>query len=98
MCTPFGHCRSTLALAALAAHDEAYQPPGDEDLLTGREWVERYLLPLSRTDLLADHLRLGSEVLAVGKDELLRGDCLAAAPVLRVAHPRMRSPSMVQHP
>ena len=78
MFAPFGQCHSTLALAALSAHDSTYQPPGDDELLTGREWAERYLLPLSRTDLLSDHLRLGCEVLAVGKDELLKGDCLPA--------------------
>ena len=74
MLTPFGTNRSPLGLAALEAQDESYEPPPDDALLTGREWVERYLAPLSQTDLLADHLRTQTTVLAIGKEELLKGD------------------------
>jgi threonine dehydrogenase-like Zn-dependent dehydrogenase len=74
MFTPFGMNRSPLGLAALAAQDEAYRPPADDELLTGRQWRERYLVPLSQTDLLADHLRLGQRVLRVGKEQLLKGE------------------------
>jgi thioredoxin reductase len=74
MFTPFGMNRSPLGLAALAAHDAGYVPPPDDEMLTGRAWAERYLIPLSQTDLLADHVRLGCEVLAVGKDEILKTD------------------------
>jgi thioredoxin reductase len=74
MFTPFGMNRTTLGLAAVQAHNESYQPPADDNLLTGREWIERYLLPLAGTDLLGDHLRLNTRVVAVGKEELLKGD------------------------
>ena len=74
MFTPFGMNRSPLGLAALAAQDESYQPPADDALLTGHEWADRYLVPLSQTDLLADHLRLFTRVLHVGKEELLKSD------------------------
>jgi thioredoxin reductase len=70
MFTPFGMNRSPLGLTALHAQDGSYAPPGDDELLTGREWVERYLAPLSQTDLLADHLRLGTRVIRVGKGEI----------------------------
>ena len=50
MFTPFGMNRSPLGLAAIQAQDETYQPPADDELLTGNEWIDRYLLPLSRTD------------------------------------------------
>jgi thioredoxin reductase len=73
MFSPFGLNRSPLGLAALRAQDEEYQAPGDEELLTGREWVERYLLPLSHTDLLSDHLQLGADVLGVSRRDLLKG-------------------------
>lgn len=72
MFTPFHQNRSLLGWAAIQAHDETYQPPADDTLLTGNEWVERYLLPLSQTDLLSDHLQPGVEVLAVGKEEMLK--------------------------
>lgn len=70
MFTPFALNRSLLGLTALRAQDEGYVPPGGDDLLTGREWVERYLKPLSQTDLLADHLRLDTRVVRVGKGEI----------------------------
>lgn len=74
MFTPFGMNRSPLGLAAIAAHDEAYRPPADDELLTGQAWRERYLLPLSQTDLLADHIKLGQRVLRVGKESVLKGE------------------------
>jgi thioredoxin reductase len=74
MFTPFGMNRSPLGLAAIEAQDETYRPPNDDELLTGREWAKRYLLPLSQTDLLSDHLRTNTTVVAIGKEELLKGD------------------------
>ncbi len=74
MFTPFSTNRTTLGLAAIQAHDESYKPPADDDLLTGRQWIDQYLLPLAETDLLSDHLRLNTSVLAVGKEELLKSD------------------------
>jgi thioredoxin reductase len=67
MFSPFGHNRSTLGLAALAAQDDAYRLPPDDALLSGEQWAQRYLIPLSQTDLLADHLRTGCTVLAVAR-------------------------------
>jgi thioredoxin reductase len=74
MFTPFGMNRTALGLAAIQAQDESYRPPPDDAILTGHEWVDRYLLPLSETDLLSDHLRLRTGVLGIGKEELLKGD------------------------
>jgi thioredoxin reductase len=76
MFSPFGMNRSTLGLAALRAQNESYAPPGDEEFLTGLEYTDRYLLPLSQTDLLADHLKLGIEVIGVGRPELLKGEAI----------------------
>jgi thioredoxin reductase len=70
MFTPFGMNRSPLGLSALRAQDESYLPPAEEELLTGREWASRYLAPLSQTDLLADHLRLNTKVIRIGKGEV----------------------------
>lgn len=72
--SPFGQLSSPLGLAALRAQDEAYVPPPLDLCLTGRQWLENYVLPLSQTDLLVDHLRLSTTVLAVGKERLLRVD------------------------
>jgi hypothetical protein len=74
MFSPFGMNRSPLGLAALKAQDASYQPPGDDQLLTGREFADRYLIPLSQSDLLIDNLHERTEVVAVGRDGLLPGD------------------------
>ena len=74
MFSPFAMNSSPLGLAALQAQDPGYAPPGDGDLLTGREYAARYLLPVSRTDLLADHLKLNTTVLSVTHEDLLKGE------------------------
>jgi hypothetical protein len=71
---PFSDNASSLGLAAIQAQDEGYQPPAADALLTGDQWIASYLLPLAQTDLVADHLRLQTEVLAIGKEEMLKGD------------------------
>jgi thioredoxin reductase len=76
MFTPFGMNRSPLGLTAIRAQDESYAPPGDDELLTGREWTRRYLAPLAQTDLLADHLRLSTRVMRVGKGEIHKEEML----------------------
>jgi threonine dehydrogenase-like Zn-dependent dehydrogenase len=48
--------------------------PGDDALLTGPEMVERVLLPLSRSPLLYDRIRLRHRVLAVGRAGFNRKD------------------------
>ena len=49
--------RSRLGLAAIGAQRPSWTPPDDEAVLSGRELVEGYYLPLSQTDLLADDWR-----------------------------------------
>jgi thioredoxin reductase len=72
--TPWRMNHTPLGLAALAAQDPDWRPPADDDLLTGRELAERYLLPLARSDLLVDHIHEQTEVLAVGREGLLKHD------------------------
>ena len=72
--TPFGMNRSPLGLAALAAQDETYQPPDDDTLLTGTEFVERYLVPLAQTDLLSDAVKERAAVIAIGREGIRKTD------------------------
>jgi hypothetical protein len=74
MFTPFAMNSSPLGLAALQAQDDNYRPPAADAMLTGREWVEQYLLPLSQTDLLADSIRPQTEVLGIGRSRYLKSD------------------------
>lgn len=69
MFSPFQQNSSSLGLAALRAQDPDYQPPKPDQQLIGRQWAEQYLIPLSETDLLADHIRTHSQALAVERLE-----------------------------
>jgi thioredoxin reductase len=74
MFSPFGMNASSLGRAALEAQDDQYLAPANDALLTGAEWRDRYLLPLSQTDLLSDHLRLRSAVVAIARDGYLKSE------------------------
>ena len=74
MFTPFERLRSPLGLAALTAQDPAWKPPAEDALLTGQEWAQHYLIPLSQSDLLIDGLHEQSEVLSIGREGLLQGE------------------------
>ncbi len=74
MFSPFRMNRSSLGLAALAAQDPDYSAPDEEALLTGREWVQRYLLPLSQTDLLHGCVCENTRVVQVGRNEVVKTD------------------------
>ena len=65
MFSPFQHICSPLGLAALRAQNADYRPPLADARLTGRQWLDDYLSPLSHTDLLADHIVCGATVLGV---------------------------------
>jgi cation diffusion facilitator CzcD-associated flavoprotein CzcO len=69
MDSPFSANRTTLGLAAIQAQDESYRRPGDEEVLTRQEWLDRYLLPLAQTDLIADHLRVNTTVVGVEREQ-----------------------------
>jgi thioredoxin reductase len=49
-----------------------------EGLPTGAEYVTRYLEPLAASPLLAGRVHLGSEVVAVSRGRLLKGDAIAS--------------------
>ncbi len=74
MFTPFAANASPLGLKALATQDDDWKQPASDAYLTGREFAERYLLPLARSDLLVDCLHERTEVLAVGRGELLKSE------------------------
>jgi hypothetical protein len=60
---------SPLGIAALAAQQPDWSQPTPESLLPGRELAEMYFLPLARSDLLADSVLAGCEVLSIERDE-----------------------------
>jgi thioredoxin reductase len=74
MFSPFAMNRSPLGIAALKAQDEQATLPSDDALLTGREYAEQYLVPLAKSDLLAECIHEDVEVLHIGRDGILKSD------------------------
>jgi hypothetical protein len=56
-----------LGLAALAAQGTAGEAIDEQVHVTYRDYVERYLLPVARTDLLYDSVQINSPVLSVSR-------------------------------
>ena len=71
MFTPFSMNRSSLAVAAIQAQGSTRLPP-DDAALTGSQWRNQYLVPLSRTDLLAASIYEHTIVLDVGRQSILK--------------------------
>jgi thioredoxin reductase len=70
--TPWSANVTPLGLAALQAQDEAWQPPQLDEHPTCGELVERYVSPLAHSDLIEDGLHEQTEVVAVGRPNLLK--------------------------
>ena len=79
MFSPFGMNRSTLGQAAIIAQFPNSSLPPDDAILTGREWSEVYLKPLSQTDLIAESFRENRKVHSVGRPGLLKADHVGKA-------------------
>ncbi len=77
--SPFGMNVTPLGRAAVLRDKSRADLPTDGDCITGREHVARYLEPLAQSVALRDSLRLGVQVLQVGRRGLLR-DELAGDP------------------
>lgn len=70
--TPWRLNVSARARAALAR--EGVEPPDGEACPTGGELVDRVLRPLSRLPMVGERLRLGTRVIAISRDRLLKSD------------------------
>jgi Pyridine nucleotide-disulphide oxidoreductase len=66
--TPFEMNSSALGLSALAT--QTGEPPKirADEYHTGKDWVDKYLMPLAKSDLLCDCFRTMTTVLAVSRD------------------------------
>jgi hypothetical protein len=66
---PFQQLASTLGVAALRAQNPDWLPPAGDEQLTPTKWQASYLAPLAETDLIADVLKLSTEVMAIRRNE-----------------------------
>ncbi len=64
---PWGMATTSLGLAALEAQGTASDFPADDVCCSYREYVEKYLLPVARTDLLYDGVQINSPVVSISR-------------------------------
>jgi len=72
--SPFGMNASSWGREALAHANSTPLQLTDQSLLTGREFADAYLLPLSRLPRLSGHVYEGVEVLSIGRSRTWKGD------------------------
>ena len=61
-------------MESLSGFDPGWTLPENGTLRTGREYVENYLHPLSRLPALRDRILTDTEVIALGREGLLKKD------------------------
>lgn len=70
MFSPFGMNASERGRRSVS--DAGHTVPADNELLTGHEFCDRYLVPLSGVPELRDRIRLGADVLSIGRRHCLK--------------------------
>lgn len=70
--SPFATNSTPLGRARLQDDHPHYDLPAENEILTGREHVASYLLPLSQSPLLREHIRTETTVLQVGRRGFLK--------------------------
>lgn len=60
-------CTSSLGLAALEAQEKPCSLPLRDMPIANREYVEEYLIPLAKTDLVGDSVQIQSEVVSISR-------------------------------
>ncbi len=77
--TPFGMNSTPLGRATLRADQPRHKLPGDQEILTGREYVQTYLERLAHTALLQDVIETETTVLSVGRKGYLKEETAGRA-------------------
>jgi hypothetical protein len=72
--SPFGMNTTSLGRAAILADNPRHELPADAACVTGHDHVSAYLEPLATTNLIAECLRMETQVLAVGRRGYLKED------------------------
>ena len=70
--TPFSMNASSLGLELIAKEHPQHQLPGPNDLLTGHDFRDAYLIPLTLTAKLADAVKTRTQVVGIGRGGILR--------------------------
>jgi thioredoxin reductase len=76
--SPFGTNSTSVGRAAIRNDNPHHEFPDDAACITGRQHVAAYLEPLAKTKLLRDCIHVETQVLAVGRQRLLKDDSPSA--------------------
>jgi thioredoxin reductase len=74
MFTPFGMNSTPLALDLIRKEHPQHEIPGPNDLLTGAEYRDGYLVPLALTSKLGDAVKTRTFVVTIGRARILKTD------------------------
>jgi thioredoxin reductase len=72
--TPFGMNASPLGLELIRKEHPEHQLPGPNDLITGHEYRDAYLIPLTMTAKLADAVKTRTHVVTIGRAGVLKSE------------------------
>jgi thioredoxin reductase len=72
--TPFAYNQTPLGMDAIRKEHPQHSLPGLNDVLTGREHRDAYLMPLALTSSLCDCIRMKTEVLHIGRASVHKSD------------------------
>lgn len=74
--SPWYMNHSPLAVAKLRHYFPAWREPERAEYLTGKQYVEAYLLPLSESPQLANRIHTDVKVKSIGRERILKGDMI----------------------
>lgn len=74
--SPFGMNSSEAGRRAIAEQRNDITLPGESDVISGHEYLRRYLLPLGQLPELASRIHEGTTVVGISRAHLLKGDAI----------------------
>ena len=77
--SPWEMNHSSLGVNLIKSNSPTWQEPVPSAMMTGREYVEQYLQPLSEIPLLENCIHTHSEIISVGKSGVLKGDLVGSS-------------------
>jgi hypothetical protein len=72
--TPFSWNHTPLGIEAIRKDHPAHVLPGLNDLLSGQDYREAYVLPLALTSAVCDCIRMKTQVLFIGRSSVVKSD------------------------
>ena len=67
MNVPFGEATSSLGLAALEAQGASQELPDADSVVSYRDYIEKYVTPIAKSDLLEECIHINSPVISVSR-------------------------------